>query len=245
MLVIFVAMVVYFEWSWAKTCKNNIQILVAQTGGGGDFQLAPKSSTGSVSLKNPNSDTVRMWPINELATIDIPYPGVGFIPTFLQKTIRLAIVNEGDWEPMLNRSPHMDKIASPDIVDYLVELSKQVKDESIKKSIEKVVAGISTGSTREMIASPAVLGNLIHEKVTEAVMTVNKEIFDRVEGLMRRLSNLTNPVVVYVGLGLALVGIIVIIVLIMNGQANQEVLDRLDTIQKALNITVPAPPPAK
>lgn len=242
LFVIFVVMVVYYQWRWAKTCKENIQVLVAQTGGGGDFKLAPKSSAGEISLSNPNSNSVRTWPINELATIEIPYPGVGFVPTFLQKTIRLAIVNEGDWEPMLNRSPHMDKIASPDIVDFLKEIEQKLTDSSIKERVNKLVGEISTGPTREMIASPAVIGNLIHEKITEAVITVNKEIFDRVEGLMRRLSKLTNPTVVYIGLGLALVGIIVIIVLLMNGQANQEVLDRLDTIQKALGVTSP---PAK
>jgi len=231
---IFVVMVVYYQWRWAKTCKENIQVLVAQTGGGGDFRLAPKTSAGEISLKNPNSDSVRTWALNELATIEVPYPGVGFVPTFLQKTIRLAIVNEGDWEPMLNRSPHMEKVASPDVVDFLIDLSHQIEDDPTRKRIEKLVSGISTGSTREMIASPAVLGNLIHEKITESVMTVNKEVMDRVEGLMRRLNKLPSSTIVYVGLGLALVGIIVIIAQLNNLQGSQEVLDKLDTIQKAL-----------
>jgi len=242
---IFVVMVVYYQWRWAKTCKENIQVLVAQTGGGGDFRLAPKTSAGEISLKNPNSDSVRTWALNELATIEVPYPGVGFVPTFLQKTIRLAIVNEGDWEPMLNRSPHMEKVASPDVVDFLIDLSHQIEDDPTRKRIEKLVSGISTGSTREMIASPAVLGNLIHEKITESVMTVNKEVMDRVEGLMRRLNKLPSSTIVYVGLGLALVGIIVIIAQLNNLQGSQEVLDKLDTIQKALGITPSIPPPVE
>ena len=240
LFVIFVVMVVFYEWRWAKTCSENIQILVAQTGGGGEFKLAPKTSSGSISLTNPNSNTVRTWPINELATIEVPYPGVGFIPAFLQKTIRMAIINEGDWEPMLNRSPHMDKIASPDVKDFMLnELLPKITDGPLKARLEKLIGDIATGPTREMIASPAVLGNLINEKITEAVMTVNKEIFDRVEGLMRRLSKLINPNVVYVGLGLALVGIIVVIFMLGNLQTD------LEAIHRALGITTPVPPPVK
>lgn len=238
LFVLFVLMVVYFQWSWAKTCRENIQVLVAQTGGGGDFKLAPKSSGGEISLTNPDSNTVRTWAINELATIEIPYPGVGFIPTFLQKTIRLAIVNEGDWEPMLNRSPHMKMVASPDIVEFLTELG-QVVDAPMKKRIDKVLKEVSTGPTREMIASPAVLGNLIHEKITEALITVNKEIFDKLAGFMNRLNKLVNPIVVYIGLGLIIIGIAFIIYQLVNMpevKSSADILNKLDAIEKALGI---------
>ena len=237
LFVVFVLMVLFYEWRWANTCSNNIQVLVAKMGGGGDFQLAPKSSGGQISLTNPNSNTVRTWPINELATIEIPYPGVGFVPTFLQKTIRLAIVNEGDWEPMLNRSPHMDKIASPDIVEFMNELLPKITDQTLKMRLEKLLKEVSTGPTREMIASPAVLGNLINEKITEAVMTVNKEIFDRMEGFMRKLNKLVNPMVVYIGLGLALFGIFFIIYQLASMSevgSSAEVMKKLDAIEKAL-----------
>ena len=103
--VLVIGMVVYYQWKWSKVCKENIQLLVARTGGGGDFMLAKKDG-GQVTLENKESGVTRTWMINELATIDVLYPGVGFIPAFLQKTIRMAILNEGDWEPMLNRSPH-------------------------------------------------------------------------------------------------------------------------------------------
>ena len=237
LFVIFVGMVVFYQWRWAKTCKENIQVLVAQTGGGGDFRLAPKSSGGVISLTNPDSNTIRTWPINELATIEVPYPGVGFVPNFLQKTIRLAIVNEGDWEPMLNRSPHKDKIASPDIVAFLLELAEGMDEKDAKKAeIEKLVKSISTGPTREMIASPAVLGNLINEKITEALITVNKEIFDKVAGFMNRLDKLVNPMIVYIGLGLALIGIAFIIYQQANISDSAEVLNKLDAIEKALGL---------
>ena len=115
-----VLMVVYFQWRWARTCARSILVLEALQGGGGKYTLAPKEG-GQISIRNPETDEVKMWPINELATIEVTYPGVGFVPKFLQKTIRLAILNEGDWEPMLNRSPHRLKVASHPVVFVLQE----------------------------------------------------------------------------------------------------------------------------
>lgn len=244
LFVIFVGMVGFYQWHWAKTCKENIQILIIRTGGGGDYELAPKSSGGEISLTNPDSNTVRTWPINELTTVEIPYPGVGFIPNFLQKTIRLAIVSEWDWEPVLNRSPHKDKIASPDVVAFLQKLAEEMDDKdekakAIKAKINELVPNLATGPTREMIASPAVLGNLIHEKITEALITVNKEVFDKMAGLLNRLNKLVNPMIVYIGLGLMLFGVAYIIYQLaeisgVGGSA--DVLNKLDAIEKALGI---------
>ena len=160
---LFVAMVVYYQWKWTKIVKTSMLILIKKASGRGDYQLVPQSGN-SITLKNPKDNTSRMWVINELATIEVPYPGVGFIPLFLQKQIRMTIVDEEDWEPMLNRSPN-----------------------------------------HEMIASPAVLGNLMHEKITEAVITVNKEMLDSISGLVKKLNKLVNPTVVYIGLGLIII----------------------------------------
>ena len=189
---IFVGMVVYYMWRWSKTCRENVLVLVQKADGHGAFELAAQAG-GSVSLKNPGSNTTRMWPINELATIDVPYPGVGFVPQFLQKTIRMVIVSETDWEPLTNRSPNKD-----------------------------------------IIASPAVLGNLMHEKITEAVITVNKEMMESISGLVKRLNNLVNPMVVYIGLGLA-----VVLMLYMTFQvvpAVGEITDKLNAISNALGV---------
>ena len=238
LFVVFVIMVVYYQWRWAKTCNNNIQVLVAQSGGGGAFFLAPKVG-GEVSIKNPSNDTVRLWPINELATIEIPYPGVGFVPAFIQKKIRLVIVNEGDWEPMLNRSRHGEKVASPDVIKYLEEITNG-KDDDISKQIRTFASKLSTSPTREMIASPAVLGNLVHEKITEAVITVNKEMLDQVAGLMRRLNKVLSPLMFFIGIGVV-IGILVFIayqiipVLSSIGELG-EVSDKLDAIMKALGV---------
>ncbi len=242
LFVVFVLMVVYYQWSWAKTCKNNIQVLVAQQGGGGDFFLAPKSG-GQVTITNSQTDDTRTWPMNELATIEIPYPGVGFVPAFLQKTIRLAIVNEGDWEPMLNRSPHREKVASPDVVEFLKELADECENAEKKDVITKMVAGLSTGSTREMIADPAVLGNLMRSSVMKALATVSNELVDILKSVNAKLGKVVgpNPLIVYIGLGLIIILLAVTLYLIMPIVTAMGDLgglsDRLDTILEAIRLS--------
>lgn len=197
---LFVAMVVYYQWKWAKICKNNIQVLVAQQGGGGAFELAPKEG-GSVTLKQ--GETTRTWMINELATIDVLYPGVGFIPSFMQKTIRMAIVNEGDWEPMLNRSPHRENIASPDVVDFLEVLASE--NPALATRIHNVASRLSTGPTRELIADPAALGSLMSSTVMKALATVSNDLMDVLKSVNEKLGKKVglSPMFVYIGLGLA------------------------------------------
>lgn len=232
----FVMMIAYLQWRWAKTCKENIQVLVAEQGGGGSFQLAPKTG-GEVSLKNPNNNSIRTWPINELSSIDVLYPGVGFVPAFMQKTIRMVIVNEGDWEPMLNRSPHKKRIASPDIVDFLKSITESDSVPiALKNKILLITGEISTGPTREMIASPAVLGNLINERITEAVMTINKEVMDSLSGVIRKMSKLVNPTIVYIGLGL--IAILLVYVVFQMTQIG-DMIDGVERIQQALGVTTP------
>lgn len=242
LFVVFVLLVVYYQWRWANTCKNNIQVLVAQQGGGGDYFLAPKSG-GQVTITNPQTDDVRGWPVNELATIEIPYPGVGFVPNFLQKTIRLAIVNEGDWEPMLNRSPHRDNIASPDVVEFLKELAEECEDTKKKAAITKVVDGLSTGPTREMIADPAVLGNLMRSSVMKALATVSNDLIDILKSVNAKLGKVVgpNPLVVYIGLGLIIILLAVTLYLIMPLASSTVDLggltDKLDTILEAIRLS--------
>ena len=232
---LFVLMVVYYQWKWAKICKNNIQVLVAQQGGGGNFVLAPKTG-GEVTIKNPHTNTTRTWPVNELSTIDVLYPGVGFVPAFLQKTIRMAIVSEGDWEPLLNRSPHLEKVASPDMVVSLTEIA-ETADEITKKAIIKLLNGVSTSPTREMIASPAVLGNLIHEKITELVATVSKDIMSPLTEAIKKLGQRVNPTIVYIGLGLIIILLVYTVFQLapVIGKID-EFANTLDAIQKALGV---------
>lgn len=217
----FVLMVFYFQWKWAKDCTNYVRVLVAQLGGSGAFFMAPKTG-GEVSIKNPHTGTTRTWPINELSTIDVLYPGVGFVPEFMQKTIRMAIVNEGDWEPLLNRSPHLRKIASPDIVMVLEKIRDNTTNGELKSTLIGVLDGISTGPTREMIASPAVLGNLFQEKISELAVTVAKDIINPLNEAIKKLGERLNPVIVYIGLGLVLVLMVYLVFQI------KPIIDKLD-----------------
>jgi hypothetical protein len=229
-------MVVYYQWKWAKICKNNIQILVAQQGGGGSFELAPKEG-GSVSLKQ--GETTRTWMMNELATIDVLYPGIGFIPSFMQKTIRMAIVNEGDWEPMLNRSPHRENIASPDVVAFLEQLAKQAEgsgNSPLAVTIRDKASRMATGPTRELIADPASLGSLMSSTVMKALATVSSDLMDTLKSVNDKLSKKVNlsPTIVYAGLGLII--ILLAVVAYMNFNSAAELTDGINAIKQSLGI---------
>lgn len=196
----FILMVFFLQWKWAKTCDKYMEVLVAQMGGGGKFMLAPKEG-GQVTIINPITGEGRTWPVNELATIDVTYPGVGFVPKFLQKKIRLAILNEGDWEPMLNRSPHRRKVASPDVMEFIRNM---VGDNSeLKAKVEEFLNGVSTGSTREMIADPATLYNLQRSSVMQALATVSNDLIDTLKDVNTKLARFTGMrgVYIYIGLG--------------------------------------------
>jgi len=194
------------QWRWAKTCNENIRVLVAEKSGGGAFKLAPKEG-GTVTITNPKDESTRTWPVNELATIDVLYPGVGFVPAFMQKTIRMAIVNEGDWEPMLNRSPHRENIASPDVIEFILKLKNEMGNKVAKDNIDKFVNTLATGPTREMIADPAVLGNLMRSSIMKALATVSNDFMDVLKSVNTKLGRVTglNPTIVYAGLGLLLI----------------------------------------
>lgn len=195
MMALLVGMVTYYQWKWAQVCKHNVLVLVQKSDGHGDFELAPQDG-GSVSLKNRANNTTRLWPINELATIDVPYPGVGFVPNFLQKQIRMVIVSETDWEPLTNRSPN-----------------------------------------HEMIASPAFLGNLMHEKITEAVITVNKEMLDSIANVTKRLGKMVSPVMFFVGIGIvAIISIFAVYSTAQIASKTDSALDEIHQIQRSYGI---------
>jgi hypothetical protein len=234
LFIVFVIMVVYYQWKWAQVCKKNIQILVAQQGGGGSFELAPKDG-GTATLKQ--GDNIRTWAINELATIDVLYPGVGFIPAFMQKTIRMAIVNEGDWEPMLNRSPHRENIASPDVVNFLREIGNS--NPQLASRINTVIGKLSTGPTRELVADPAMLGNLRSSTVMRALATVSNDLMDSLKSINQRLSKIggITPTAFYVGIGILAVAIGVVAFLIYKNSSD------IGLIKTALGIVEEAAKP--
>jgi len=202
----FMLMIFVMQWRWAKTCNENIRVLVAEKSGGGAWKLAPKEG-GTVTITNSKDESTRTWPVNELATIDVLYPGVGFVPAFMQKTIRMAIVNEGDWEPMLNRSPHRENIASPDVIEFIQKLRDQLGNKVAKDNVDEFVNNLATGPTREMIADPAVLGNLMRSSIMKALATVSNDFMDILKSVNTKLGKVIgpNPYVVYAGLGLILI----------------------------------------
>ena len=205
--IAFILMVLYMQWRWARICRDYIRVLVAQKGGGGSWQLAPKEG-GEITITDDKTGITRTWPVNELATIDILYPGVGFVPAFMQRTIRLAIINEGDWEPMLNRSPHRERVASPDVIERLRLLAKNSNEEA-KKEIEEYISTLSTGPTREMIADPAVLGGLMKSSVFKALATVSNDFTEAMRTLTNKLNKAAGPRPMVVYLGLALIVVLV------------------------------------
>lgn len=225
----------FAQWKWAKVCDENIRILVAQESSGGKYFNAPKSGN-EVTIVNNKSGITRTWPINELATIDVPYPGVGFVPKFLQKSIRLAILNEGDWEPMLNRSAHQRKVASPDVIEYLLHLADRVP--KISNEINAFLDEVSSGSTREMIADPAILGALKQNTIMQALAQVGDELTESIRGLRGQLSRLAglNPMIIYAGL-FASVGVgIALLVMFNSGGMTADTVDKINSIYNSLGI---------
>jgi hypothetical protein len=233
----FVLGVFYLQWRWANTCSKNVRVLVALKGGGGQWALAPKEG-GEVTITNKTTGEARTWAVNELSTIEVLYPGVGFVPAFMQKTIRMAIVNEGDWEPVLNRSPHRKMIASPDVVEYIRSLGGN--NEKMKANIDNFLSKISTGPTREMVASPEMLGSLMQNGVLRALAQMSNEFMETLKGVNEKLSRLAGSspmLIMYIMTGIVIVGIIYAII-------NQIKLGgEIDLIKNALGIVEPLPTP--
>ena len=220
----------YLQFKWTRHCTDKVKVLVVKPDGGTDTQYAPKTG-GYVSLKNPKNGTARMWPINRVCAVEMLYPGDGFIPKFLQKKIKCVIVDEEDWEPILNRGSYSENVASPDVIKRLKLLVEADPDSPKSKALAKLTEGLSAASTRAMIGSPAVLGNIMHEEITKAFVTINKEMFDRVEGLLKRMDKMINPTIVYIGLG----GIIIILLYQMFQGQGSEMSDMASDIMKIKN----------
>ena len=189
---ILVIMVTYYQWRWWKDCKDNVMLMIVHADGSTDQELVPKEGS-SVTLQNPRTGTTKMWPINKLAGVEMNYPSTGFVPKILQKKIKLVIVDEEDWEPLINRDPE-----------------------------------------REMIASPAMLGNLMNEKITEAVIRVNKEMMDSINSLVKKLNRMVSPTQFFIGMGIIGIGVVALIFLTMSSLGT--IADGIEQIKSALGI---------
>jgi hypothetical protein len=213
LFIILGVMIAYYQWVWSKRCSTSVRVLVVLPDGSTDTAYAPKQGN-YVALPVPESDTFRLWPINKLSSIEMLYPGDGFIPRFLQKKIKTVIVDSEDWEPILNRGSYSHNVASPDVVARIRDLADDFPDAATE--LTDLADGLSTAATRDMVASPAVLGNIMKEKVSELAVTISRETFDRLEGVMHKLDRMANPLILYLGLGAVTV---ISIILFVNMQS--------------------------
>ena len=247
MLIILAVMIGYYQWSWARKVNNYVKVLVVKPDGTTDTSYAPKEG-GFVALKNPHSETTKLWPINKLSAIEMLYPGDGFIPVFLQKKIKTVIVDEEDWEPLLNRGSYSRSVASPDVVEALRGLAEAYPEAG--NDLTDLADGLSTAPTRDMVASPSVLGNIMKEKVSEMAVTIAKDTFEKLTAIVEKLRMLPNATILYLGLGLLAILVVVCLVRIFalgsdmdKLQEFQNAADNIQAIKNALGISDPTPAP--
>lgn len=240
-----VLMVLYYQWRWSKRCDHDIKVVEVKADGSSEVHYAPKQGS-SVAITNPHTGTTKLWPITDLSSFDMIYPGDGFIPTFLQKKIRTTVVDELDWEPMLNRSAYNEMVASPDVKDVLTAIANSLpsKDKNRKRLLE-LAGGLKAASTREMIANPAVLGNIAKEKVSELAVAVARDIVNPLQEAIKRLKPPPNAMIVYLGLGLIGILLVVAVYLLFSlnqqlgsvqGQGLTDLVNNIAKIMRALGI---------
>jgi len=237
LFVIFVLMIAFYQWQWHKRVDNELKLLVRESDGSTTTHYVPKTST-SVSITDPKTGTTKTWPFAEICTIEMLYPGDGFIPTFLQRKIRTLIVDANDWEPLLNRGSYSEGVASPDVKDSLRELAESLTDSKVKSQLLDMADELKTAPTREMVASPAVLGNIAKEKVSELAVTVAKDIMNPLQDAIKKLGRQLNPTVVYVGLALILLllGYVIYQLVNISGMDVAKIADDVAKIRNALGV---------
>lgn len=196
---------IYAQYSWWKTCTTKIKVLEVKNAGGSKVSYVAREGS-DVTIENKDMGITKTWPINQLATIPMPYPELGILPRWLQREIQTVILHEGDIEPLLNRSPHREKIMSPDMVKVLLSIADKC-DEDVRSELTKLVSNVSTGPTRELIANPAIMGDLKASGVMKALATVSNDLLEALKNINKRLSMFVslNPTYVYIGLALAVI----------------------------------------
>lgn len=232
MVIVVTVLVVWYQWQWSKKVTRFIKVLVVKPDGSTDTEYAPK--TGNyVALRIPESNSVRLWPISKLSAIEVLYPGDGFIPNFLQKKIRMVIVDVEDWEPMLNRGSYSRRVASPDVVRAIRDMADDYPDAA--DELTSLADDLATAPTRDMVASPTVLGNIMKEKVSELAVTISRDTFDKMEGISRKLDKLPNPTIVYVMLGAVIAICVIMLVRSASGDLMTVQAD-ITAIKRALGV---------
>jgi len=139
---------------------------------------------------------------------------------------------------------------SPDVVSEIEYIMEDIKDENVIRQFKELLDGVSTGPSRELIASPALLGNTVMERVSEVAITVVKDVMDPITNIIKRLNDLVTPKMFYVGIGAVLVAIAASTYFSYSLTANTTGLaEQIATIQQSLGLvpgasiplTVPVP----
>jgi len=230
--------VFFLQYKWAKKSNKFVRTLTALKSGGGEWGYAPKEG-GEVTLYDKETDTHKTWLVNELTTIEIDYPGVGFVPSWMQKKIRLALFNEGDAEPLLNRSIHRKNIASPDVIEFIKRIAEESPE--MAESINQYDEGLTTAPTRTPVIDPATLGSLKQASALKALSTVSNELMDTLKAITVRLQRIGNFNATYIYIGLILNVILTAFAIYMAMQSADasmapEVVDKIDRIAESLGI---------
>ena len=229
---------------WDRTCRRKIKVILVKTAGGTATYYVDKEGD-TITLENPATKWTGTWPVNSLATIPQPYPDLaGILPQFLQREIQVAIIVEGDWEPLLNRSPHRDNVFSPNVAIALKAalgmLPKTDEGEELADKIEHMLNHVATGPTRELIASPSLFGAVKMTSVLKALATVGDDLMEMMKGLRAQLLRVSglNPTYVYILLILNVVLLGFVIYQIMQGAGGTDpaLMEKVDKIYNSLGI---------
>lgn len=232
-------MVFYLQWRWAKVARRKVRTLTALKTGGGQWGFADKEG-GAITLYNKELDETKVWAVNELATIEIEYPGVGFVPSWMQKSIRLVLLNEGDTEPLLNRSGHRSMVASPDVIQKIKDLTEGNDDqEEVKEFIDK----LKTYPTRPIVGDPSTLGSLMRQQAMKALASVSNDLMDTLKSINTKLMKIGNfnatYIYVLIGFNIILSAFAIYFTMQSGSMDVSEIIEDLDLIQKALGIAAP------
>jgi hypothetical protein len=245
--------------SWERVSRTQIKVINVRSAGGSTTHYVPKDGN-TVTVDNKELGVSRTWPINELATIPTQYPDMFALPRFMTHDIQTVIVVEGDWEPLLNRSPHRKQIMSPDAVNFLRAIANKYGEQDtgnksdagdaimLRDQIDQYLAGVSTGPTREMIAQPDVIGALKKSAALKALASVSDDLLNALNQIRNQLARFAglNAMLLYVLLAFSIllsgaslfVGIKTLTEKPTASSVPADVGSRLDAIQRALGIPI-------
>lgn len=259
----FVLLMFIGQYIWWKRAKTMVKVIEVKTIGGTRVHYVPKEGN-VVTIENKEMGVTRSWPVHELATIPMPYPEIGLLPEFLMREIQTVILIEGDWEPLLNRSPHRKGIMSPDALEFLRGLAHKYglpeKDNDgnevkaalapdMADEVDEFLKGVSTGPTRYPIAAPDVLGALKVSTVMKALASVSDDLLEALKQIRNQLARFAglNAMLLYVLLAFSIIlsgaSLFVGVKTLTNPPAASatlpsDVSTQLDDIKRALGIPI-------